>query len=359
MGVKESGGACQFCLDKSLPLAYYLRMLPSKKTSSFPTIQDIWERYRPDLLKVEAQIQKNLSSEVPLINQVAQYILNSGGKRIRPLLMILSSKLCPSPGEDHILLAAVVEFIHTATLLHDDVIDEGNLRRGKKTVRTLWGNHASILVGDYLYATAVANGLSLNNQEVNLNLQRACSQMIEGEMVQHAYNSDLAITESDYLRIIQHKTASLIAVSCHLGGVVSGGSPEQKEALYQFGQNLGMAFQVADDTLDYIAQTQRLGKTLGADLREGKVTLPLIHLLRNCSDEEKDRVTHTFRVNESSDKQFDEILDLMHRHGSIEYAFSVARGYIQKSAGILESFGPSVHKAAMEVVADYVVSRDH
>jgi octaprenyl-diphosphate synthase len=334
-------------------------MLSSAKSSSFLTVQDIWERYRPDLLKVEAQIQKNLSSEVPLINQVAQYILNSGGKRIRPLLMILSSKLCSSPGEDHILLAAVVEFIHTATLLHDDVIDEGNLRRGKKTARTLWGNHASILVGDYLYATAVAHGLSLNNQEVNLGLQKACSQMIEGEMVQHVHNSDLAILESDYLRIIQHKTASLIAAACQLGGVVSGASHEQKECLYQFGQNLGIAFQVADDTLDYIAQAQRLGKTLGADLREGKVTLPLIHLLRNCPDEDKKRVTHTFRANDSSEKRFDEILDLMHRHGSIEYAFSVARGYIQKSTGFLESFGPSVHKAAMEVVADYVVSRDH
>jgi len=334
-------------------------MLSSAKSSSLLTIQDIWERYRPDLQKVEAQIQKNLSSEVELINQVAQYILNSGGKRIRPLLMILSSKLCSSPGEDHILLAAVVEFIHTATLLHDDVIDEGNLRRGKKTARTLWGNHASILVGDYLYATAVAHGLSLNNQEVNLGLQRACSQMIEGEMVQHAHNSDLAILELDYLRIIQHKTASLMAAACHLGGVVSGASPEQKESLYQFGQTLGIAFQVADDTLDYIAQTQRLGKTLGADLREGKVTLPLIHLLRNCSEEEKKRVTHTFRANDASEKPFDEILDLMHRHGSIEYAFSVARGYIQKSTGFLESFGASVHKAAMEVVADYIVSRDH
>lgn len=349
----------QFYLDKSSPLAYYLPMLSSPKTSSIPTIQEIWERYRPDLLKVEAQIQKSLSSEVPLINQVSQYILNSGGKRIRPLLMILSSKLCSSPGEAHILLAAVVEFIHTATLLHDDVIDEGSLRRGKKTVRTLWGNHASILVGDFLYATAVGQGLSLKNQEVNYGLQRACSQMIEGEVVQHVHNKDLEILESDYLRIIRYKTASLIAATCYLGGIVSGASPKQNESLYQFGQNLGMAFQVADDTLDYTAQTQRLGKTLGADLREGKVTLPLIHLLRNCSEEEKKRVALTFDADESSARPFDEILELMNRHGSIEYAFSVARGYIQKSTGYLESFSPSVHKTAMEVVADYVVSRDH
>ncbi len=334
-------------------------MLQSPKTSSFPTIQEIWEQYRPDLLKVEAQIQKDLASDVPLINQVAQYILNSGGKRIRPLLMILSSKVCPSPGEDHIFLAAVIEFIHTATLLHDDVIDEGSLRRGKKTVRMLWGNHASILVGDYLYATAIAHGLSLNSREVNFSLQRACCQMIEGEMVQHAHNSDIKILESDYLRIIQQKTASLIAVSCQLGGIVSGGSPEQKECLFQFGQNLGIAFQVADDTLDYIAQKQRLGKALGADLREGKVTLPLIHLLRNCSQEDKEGVTRTFGLNDSSDKEFSRVLDLMHRHGSIEYAFSVAREYIEKAMGFLAPFEPSVHKTALQVVADYVVSRDH
>lgn len=334
-------------------------MLQSPKTSSFPTIQEIGEQYRPDLLKVEAQIQKDLASDVPLINQAAQYILNSGGKRIRPLLMILSSKLCPSPGEDHILLAAIVEYIHTATLLHDDVIDDGNLRRGKKTVRALWGNHASILVGDYLYAAAVARGLTLNRQEVNLVLQKACCQMIEGEMVQHAHNSDFGIQESDYLRIIQQKTASLIAVSCQLGGIVSGGSREQKECLFQFGQNLGIAFQVADDTLDYIAQKQRLGKTLGADLREGKVTIPLIHLLQNCSQEEKKEVRRTFGLNDPSEKEFGQVLDLMHRHGSIEYAFSVARGYVEKAMGFLAPFEPSVHKTALQVVADYVVSRDH
>ena len=334
-------------------------MLQSEKTSSFPTIEEIWEQYRPDLLKVEAQIQKNVSSEVPLINQVAQYILNSGGKRIRPLLMILSSKLCPSAGEKHVLLAAVVEFIHTATLLHDDVIDQGHLRRGKKTVWMLWGNHASILVGDYLYATGVAQGLSLNNQEVNLVLQKACSQMIEGEMVQHAHNSDLVITESDYLRIIKQKTASLIAASCHLGGIVNGASPEQNESLFQFGQNLGIAFQVADDTLDYIAQKHRLGKTLGADLKDGKITLPLIHLLHRCSDEEKKRVTRAFGSNGSAAKQLDQVLDLMHRHGSIKYAFSVAREYVEKAKGFLAPFKPSVHKTALQVVADYVVSRDH
>jgi len=359
MSCQGSGQTREFCLDKLSPLSYYRSMFQPAKTSTFPTIQEVWELYRPDLLNVESQIQKTLASEVPIINQVALYILNSGGKRIRPLLMILSAKLCPSPTEDHVLLAAVIEFIHTATLLHDDVIDEGNLRRGRKTARTLWGNHASILVGDYLYATAVAQGLSLTNQEVNLGLQKACSQMIEGEMVQHVHNSDLEIRESDYLRIIQYKTASLIAASCYLGGIVSGGTPEQKESLYQFGQSLGIAFQVADDTLDYTAQKQRLGKTLGADLREGKVTLPLIHLLQKCSEVEKKEVIETFKSTDPSERKFDDILDLMHRHGSIEYAFSMARSYVQKAMGFLAPFAPSTHKSALRVVADYVVSRDH
>lgn len=334
-------------------------MFPAAHVSASPSIQEVWDQYRPDLLKVETQIQKKIASEVLLINQVAQYILNSGGKRIRPLLMILSSKLCPSPSDRHITLAAVVEFIHTATLLHDDVIDQGNLRRGKKTVRRLWGNRTSILVGDYLYATAVAQGLSLGHQEVNFILQKACSQMIEGEMAQHAHNSNLEIMESDYLRIIQNKTASLMAASCHLGGIISGASDPQNESLRLFGLNLGMAFQVADDTLDYVAQKQRLGKTLGADLKEGKVTLPLLHLLRNCSAKEKKRVSRTFGANGSSGKPLDEVLELMHRYGSTPYAFSVAREYVEKAKGFLVPFKPSVHKTALYVVADYVVSRDH
>lgn len=334
-------------------------MFRPAQTESFPSIQEVWDHYRPELLKVEAHIQKHLDSEVSVINQVAQYILNSGGKRIRPLLIILSSKICPSPGEEPVILAAVAEYIHTATLLHDDVIDQGGTRRGKKTVRTLWGNHASILVGDYLYATAVAHGLSLKRHDVNVILQKACSQMIEGEMAQHVQNSNLDIKESDYLRIIQNKTASLIAACCRLGGIVSGASPLQDEGLFLFGMNLGLAFQVADDTLDYTAQKQRLGKPLGADLGEGKVTLPLIHLWHYGTPEEKKRIGLLFGAASSDGKPLDEILEIMHRRGSIDYSFSVAREYVKKAKGYLDVFPPSIHKAALEVVADYVVSRDH
>lgn len=334
-------------------------MFQSVNTSPIPSIQEVWDEYRLDLQKVETHIQKNLSSEVPLINEVAQYILNSGGKRIRPLLVIISSKLCPSPGDRHIILGSAMEFIHTATLLHDDVIDEGTLRRGKKTARTIWGNHVSILVGDYLYATAGANALSLKNHEVNIAVQDACSRMIEGEMAQHTHNGDLGMMESDYIRIIEQKTASFIATCARLGGIASEASPEQIQALNLFGLNLGIAFQVADDTLDYAAQKNRLGKTLGADLREGKITLPLIHLLRTCSEDEKGLVARTFGLNGSFETQFDQVLGLMYRHGSIQYASSVARKYVEMAKGYLSVFEPSIHKTALHAVADYVVSRDH
>ena len=206
---------------------------------------------------------------------------------------------------------------------------------------------------------AIANGLSLRKQEVNLALQKACSQMIEGEMIQHMHNSNINMLESDYIRVIRQKTASLIATASRLAGIVSEASPEQIESLYLFGLNIGIAFQLADDTLDYTAEKDRLGKTLGADLKDGKVTLPLIHLLRTCSEEEKAPVKGIFQMNGSSYEQFDQVLGLLHRHGSIQYTFDTAREYVEKAKGFLDVFEASPHKAALEVVADYVISRDH
>lgn len=334
-------------------------MLQPAKTSPFPTIHEIWEQTRPELLKVEKEIEKSLASEVPLINEVGQYLLNSGGKRIRPLLMILCSGICPSPDNRHIELAAVIEFIHTATLLHDDVIDEGSIRRGKKTARHLWGNRASILAGDFLYANAMAKGLSLNNHDVNDALQRACCRMIEGEMSQHIHHMDPEILESVYIHIIENKTASLMEATCSLAGIVSGASPEQKKALQNFGLYLGIAFQVADDTLDYTATEARLGKPLGADLKEGKVTLPLIHLFKNSSPEEKKLLLGLLGSDSVPEDNLARVLELMRSHGSLDYTFSAAREYVEKAKKFLDSFESSFNKSALFAVADYVVTRDH
>lgn len=334
-------------------------MLQTANTSSFPTIHEVWEQTQPELLKVEREIQETLASDVSLINQIGQYLLTSGGKRIRPLIMILGSGICPSPGNQHIKLAAVIEFIHTATLLHDDVIDEGKLRRGKKTARRLWGNRATILAGDFLYANAMGIGFSLQNHDVNYELQRACCRMIEGEMAQNIHNKDPEILESTYIHIIQNKTASLMEAACSLTAIVSGSSKLQKEALRNFGLYLGTAFQVADDTLDYTAREDQLGKTLGADLREGKVTLPLIHLLKNGSSEDRNRLLNLLGSEGVTEKELGEVIHLMRRHGSLEYSLATAKEYIEKAKSYLNRFEASNNKSALIAVADYVLTRDH
>lgn len=327
--------------------------------SMLTDMNGVWQYYREELDDVETQIQKGLDSQVPLINKVGQYVLSSGGKRIRPLFLIISSRLCGPPKKDHISLASVVEFIHTATLLHDDVIDQAEVRRGKPAVRTLWGNQASILVGDFFYARAVCEAVYFNNLEINFLLSESCRRMTEGEALQLASADDMGLTEETYLKTIEYKTASLISAACRLGGIVSGGSEEQKEALSRFGLKLGMAFQVADDTLDYVADKKKLGKLLCKDFREGMVTLPLLHLLRHCSTEDRDRIQEMLIGRDPTEDELRDVLSLMARYGSIVYAVQKSREFIEKAKKDLSVFEESVHKSALCIVADYVINRDH
>ncbi|MBU6431956.1 MAG: polyprenyl synthetase family protein, partial [Nitrospirae bacterium] len=248
---------------------------------------DVWEAYRDELEGVEHQVRTNLDSSVALVNTVAAHILNSGGKRIRPLLLLLSARLCGYTGRDHHQLGSLVEFIHTATLLHDDVVDDADIRRGKRTARKVWGNQISILVGDYLYSKAICQIVDFRSQGINEVLAEACKKMAEGEVLQLYYNGNPAMPEADYLKIVEHKTAGLIAASCRMGAILADATEAQQDALFRFGQYLGMAFQVADDTLDYTANGERLGKTLGQDLRQGKATLPLLHLLHHCPEQDR------------------------------------------------------------------------
>ncbi|MGH7275226.1 MAG: polyprenyl synthetase family protein [Nitrospiria bacterium] len=321
----------------------------------------VWEYYRDELQQVEDTIKKSLNSQVSLINEVAHYILSSGGKRIRPLLLIITSRLNGREAIDHpeVLLASSVEFIHTATLLHDDVIDQADVRRGKKSAHTLWGNQASILVGDYLYTQAMSCALSLASQEVNTVLAEACRLMTEGETLQLTHHGNLEVTEKEYLKVIQFKTAALLSATCRLGGIVSGLDLDKREALAGFGLHLGIAYQLADDTLDYIADKDLLGKSLGKDLKEGKITLPLLHLLSNCPVRERERVKGIIKMDRITERDLREILALMKRYGSIEYSLKKATESIEKAKKNLDFSPPSPHRQALFVVADYAVSRDH
>ena len=325
---------------------------------SLESMEDIWETFGADLNEVEAQIQKHLDSHAPLINTVAGHIFASGGKRIRPLLLILSGRLFGYIEKDYLLLGSLIEFIHTATLLHDDVLDEADIRRGQETARRIWGNQASILVGDYLYSQAMALIATFHNHGINEVLADACRKMAEGEVLQLCANSQPDLLETDYLKIVEYKTATLVASACKVGAIIGGASLEEQAILYRFGLNLGMAFQLADDRLDYSADGARLGKSLGQDIRQGMITLPLLHLLQTSSPSDQQWLKEKILSRMIEDQDLQKILDLMTQQGSLAYSTLRAREYIEAAALDLEHFPDSTAKRSLAIVSCYMVGRD-
>jgi octaprenyl-diphosphate synthase len=326
--------------------------------SSLHTMADVWDAYREELDGVEDQVRKNLDSSVALVNTVAAHILSSGGKRVRPLLLLLCARLCGYAGKDDLLLASLVEYIHTATLLHDDVVDDADLRRGRQTARRVWGNQVSILVGDYLYSKAICHIVGFRNQSINEVLSDACRKMAEGEVLQLYYNGNPPVTEPEYLRIVKYKTAGLIAASCSIGAIVGEATEERQSALFRFGEHLGIAFQLADDTLDYAANGDRLGKTPGQDLRQGKATLPLLHLLQHCAEQDRQMIKDRMETRTLTDADLLRILTLMQEFGSIAYAMERAHEFVVAAKRDLSLFEDSSARRALSVVAEYMVSRD-
>jgi octaprenyl-diphosphate synthase len=326
--------------------------------STIQSMADVWDAYRHELDGVEDQVRKNLDSNVTLVNTVAAHILNSGGKRIRPLLLLLSARLCGYTGRDHHQLGSLVEFIHTATLLHDDVVDDAELRRGKRTARRVWGNQISILVGDYLYSKAMCQVVEFRSQGINEVLAEACKKMAEGEVLQLYYNGNPAMPEADYLTVVEHKTAGLIAAACRMGAILADATEMQQDALFRFGQCIGIAFQVADDTLDYTANGDSLGKTLGQDLRQGKATLPLLHLLQHCSEGDRQMIKDRMETRTLTEDDLARLIHLMEDYGSIAYAMDRAQSYIEAAKRELALFEDSTARRALSVAADYMVTRD-
>ena len=327
-------------------------------TSSIHTMADVWDAYRSELDSVEDRIHQNLTSSVTLVNTVAAHILNSGGKRIRPLLLLLCARLCGYAGREHHQLGSLVEFIHTATLLHDDVVDDADIRRGRQTARKVWGNQVSILVGDYLYSKTMCQVVEFRSQKINEVLAEACKKMAEGEVLQLYYNGNPAMPEGDYIKIVEHKTAGLIAASCRMGAILADASEEQQDCVFRFGQYLGIAFQVVDDTLDYTANGASLGKTLGQDLRQGKATLPLLHLLNHCSDRNRQMIKDRMETRTLTEGDLQRLIDLMDESGSIVYALNHAQVYITAAKRELRQFEEGTAKRALSVAADYMVTRD-
>ncbi len=310
-----------------------------------------------DLKSVELQFVKDLHSNVPLISKVAEYLFSSGGKRIRPALLLLSARLCDYKGNRHIPLASVIEFIHTATLLHDDVVDNAQIRRGIASANTLWGNEASVLVGDYLFSKSFSIMRADGDLKIMNALSSATTMIAEGEVLQLISSTDLGITEERYIDVIKSKTAILLATACQAGAILGNAPPEREIALKGFGMNLGIAFQLIDDTLDYTSSEETFGKSIGHDLEEGKVTLPLIHTLRNCTSGEKDYIAAIIQKDSLEEDDFRQVYELVHQYGGIDYSLKVAGKYIESGKASLDVFIDSPEKDALKNIADYVLTR--
>ncbi|MCD4687946.1 MAG: polyprenyl synthetase family protein [Desulfuromonadaceae bacterium] len=313
---------------------------------------------RDDLTAVEEHFTKSMHSETALINQVGRYLLASGGKRVRPMLLLLCARLSGYQGSGHIPLASVVEFIHTATLLHDDVVDKATLRRGNPSANVVWGNQASVLAGDYLFAKSFSMIVETGNLPVFQTLSEAATLLAEGEMQQLVNISDLDLKEQSYLEIVGKKTAALFAAACRCGALLVDDGP-QAETLRQFGTELGLAFQLIDDALDYVAVEAEFGKTRGHDLAEGKVTLPLIHALRNATDSDRQRIIAVIGQAELPEADLAEVLQIIELTGGIAYCWQQAEELIGRAKERLNSFADGPEKEALFELADYVVARRH
>jgi len=298
-------------------------------------------------------------SEVELIPELAHHLIDSGGKRLRPMLTLAASKLCDYPGKGHIRVAAAVEFMHTATLLHDDVVDESGLRRGKKTARMIWGNQASVLVGDFLLGQAFRMLVEVGSLPVLKILSNAAAIIAEGEVMQLAAAKNTATTEDEYLAIINAKTAALFSAAAEVGAAIVNRPALEQAALKAYGRNLGLAFQLVDDALDYSGDSAHLGKAVGDDFREGKITLPVILSFRRGSDSERGFWKKTIVDGNVEAGDLEHALGLMKRHKAIEATFERARSFGAVARDALAIFPDRPETSAMEQVIDFCVQRTH
>jgi octaprenyl-diphosphate synthase len=328
-----------------------------KTVSDDLTIKEIWEYYSADLKAAEDKMQEILVTVAPAINVVGNHIFSAGGKRVRPFLAILSTKLFGKDGDEVSTLASSVEFIHAASLIHDDVVDSAALRRGKPSAHSLWGNQVVVLVGDFLYSNALRLANILQKQPVMDALCTATAKMSEGELIQLSNQGNPDITEEDYMKIIQGKTAVLMSAACKGGAVIGGGTDEEVNALAKFGLNFGFTFQIADDILDYTAEEQAFGKILGKDLEEGKITLPLIYMLRDANESEIARVKEIISAEAVSEKDLADVLEMLREHKSIEKASARAAELLEEGKSELGRFDDSMEKRSLLAIADYALER--
>jgi octaprenyl-diphosphate synthase len=323
------------------------------------TINRLVERVAPDMERVNAEILTRTGSEVTMIPEVANHLISSGGKRLRPMLTLAMASLTGYAGDGHIKLAAAVEFMHTATLLHDDVVDESDLRRGKPAARMLWGNEASVLVGDFLLGQAFKMMVEVGSMRALDILSNAAAVIAEGEVMQLAAAKNTATTEDEYLAVIRAKTAELFAAACEVGPGLTNRPKAEAAACRSFGMNLGIAFQLVDDVLDYGGKSAKLGKNVGDDFREGKITLPVVLSFRRGSETERSFWIGALERGEVTDSDLETALGLMTKHRALEDTIKRAQHYGAIARDALALFPASEMKQALEEAVDFCTARTH
>ena len=320
-------------------------------------IEQIKELIAKDIAAMDDLIKVRLQSEVVLVNQLSAYIINSGGKRVRPVIHLLAARACGYSGPHHSQVAAIIEFIHTATLLHDDVVDASQLRRGQETANALFGNEASVLVGDFLYSRSFEMMVEINNMRVMELLAHATNVIAEGEVMQLLNIHDAEITEEHYLEVIRCKTAKLFQAATQLGAVISGSSKDQEEAMRRYGMHLGTAFQLIDDVLDYSSTSAELGKEIGDDLAEGKPTLPLIYAMQRGTAEEAETIRKAIET--GGRELIEPILRAIDSTGAMTYTADRARAEADQAKRCLEEIPASPFRDAMASLSDFAVQRNN
>ena len=319
--------------------------------------QKILAAVKDDLDDIEKALADNLNPYLDLVSDVAGHILFSGGKRLRPLLMVLSARICGYEGDYEKTFSTALEYLHAATLLHDDLVDEATLRRGKPVAHSKWGNSITVLVGDYLLARALSISAGTGQLRIVQILAELTENMSQGEVHQLMRKGDISLTEDEYKEVIRRKTAMLFEAACRVSAILANAPEEQENSLAEYGHNLGIAFQMADDLFDYTLQTSDFGKEVGADLREGKLTLPVIHALKQAQDGDRELMINIIRNPDFSVTDFNTLTGLLEKYGGLAYTRNTAASYIDTAKKALTVFNPSSTRDTMLDIAEYALAR--
>ena len=333
-------------------------MNPTAQNASASVLAQLFEPIREDLRAVEREFARHVQSQVSVIPAIGNYVKDGGGKRIRPAVLLMAARMAGYSGERAVLYASVLEFIHTATLVHDDIIDEAELRRGRDAAHTRWGNHLAVLFGDFLYLKSMSLSLTQDNLEIIRLLCDVTLRIVEGEIYQLTKKGVIDISEEEHLDIVRRKTAYLFAGCARIGGMLAPITLDQQEALWEYGLHIGMAFQIVDDLLDFTGEETVLGKPVGGDLREGKLTLPVIHLLSRGDGRGDALVRQIVREQDATRDDWRELRALLAQTRSIDYAQSTAFEFVEGAKRALRAFPPGPARDALTFLPDYVLSRD-